>query len=243
MADERAPDPNLDQPTMSVADLAPQPGPDRAAPATESVAAEPVAQPDAESDSAANAEPEIDPEVLARRREALRHVRKLGDPVLRAKAVEVEHFDDELRRQVEWMGSLMEEAMGVGLAATQIGVLHRLLVYRVQREGPVVALVNPEIEWSGDEQEIVEEGCLSLPGVLVDVERSIHLRVRARDEQGDPVIVEASGLEARVIAHEVDHLDGVLILDRCSREQRRDAMRAMREAAAAAAAPSANGGE
>jgi peptide deformylase len=134
------------------------------------------------------------------------------------------------------MGVLMEDALGVGLAATQLGVLHRLLVYRVQHESPVIALVNPEIEWTGDEQEIMEEGCLSLPGVLVDVERSINLRVRARDEFGEPITIEASGLEARVIAHEVDHLDGVLILDRTTREQRKEAMRAMREAAAAAAA-------
>jgi peptide deformylase len=182
------------------------------------------------------APPEIDPEVLRRRRDALRHVRKLGDPVLRARAIEIDQFDGRLREQVEWMGVLMEDAMGVGLAATQLGVLHRLLVYRVQRDGPVTALVNPEIEWTGDELETMEEGCLSLPGVLVDVERSINLRVRARDEYGEPVLVEASGLEARVIAHEVDHLDGVLILDRTSREQRREAMRAMREAAAAAGA-------
>ena len=181
------------------------------------------------------APPEIDPEVLRRRREALRHVRKLGDPVLRSRAVEIDRFDDKLREQVEWMGVLMDEALGVGLAATQLGVLHRLLVYRVQRDGPVTALVNPEIEWTGDDLETMEEGCLSLPGVLVDVERSINLRVRARDEYGEPVLVEASGLEARVIAHEVDHLDGVLILDRTSREQRREAMRAIREAAAAAA--------
>jgi peptide deformylase len=180
--------------------------------------------------------PEIDPELLHRRREALRYVRKLGDPVLRAQALPVERFDDRLRDQVERMGVLMEDAMGVGLAATQLGLLQRLLVYRVQHESPVIALVNPEIEWSGEDKETMEEGCLSLPGVLVDVERSIHLRVSARDEFGDPVTVEASGLEARVIAHEVDHLDGVLILDRTSREQRREAMRAMREAAAAAEA-------
>ena len=184
--------------------------------------------------------PAVDPELVARRREALRHVRKLGDPVLRARAIEVDSFDDRLREEVARMGELMEDAMGVGLAATQLGVLHRLLVYRIQQESPVIALVNPEIEWSGDELETMEEGCLSLPGVLVDVERAIHLRVRARDEYGEAISVEASGLEARVIAHEVDHLDGVLILDRTSREQRREAMRAIREAAAAAAA--ADGG-
>jgi peptide deformylase len=203
------------------------------------MASEPTVEDDAPGEDAGEPPerpPEIDPEVLARRREALRHVRKLGDPVLRARAVEVDRFDDDLRREVERMGMLMEDAMGVGLAATQLGVLHRLLVYRVQRDGHVTALVNPEIEWTGDELETMEEGCLSLPGVLVDVERAINLRVRALDEFGEPLTVEASGLEARVIAHEVDHLDGVLILDRTSREQRREAMRAMREAAAAVAA-------
>jgi peptide deformylase len=130
------------------------------------------------------------------------------------------------------MGYLMDAAMGVGLAATQLGVLHRVLVYRVEQDSPVVALINPTVEWTGRDQETIEEGCLSLPGVAVDVERAIHLRVGARDEHGEPVTIEASGLEARVIAHEIDHLDGVLILDRTSREQRREAMRRMREAQA-----------
>jgi peptide deformylase len=128
----------------------------------------------------------------------------------------------------------MNDALGVGLAATQLGALHRLLVYRVQPESQVAALVNPEIEWAGEAQEVAEEGCLSLPEVLVDVERPLHVRVRGRDENGDEVVVEATGLEARVIQHEIDHLDGVLILDRTTREQRKDAMRALREAQAAA---------
>jgi peptide deformylase len=127
----------------------------------------------------------------------------------------------------------MGDALGVGLAATQLGVLHRLLVYRVQQDSPVSALVNPEIEWTGRDLETMEEGCLSLPGVLVDVERPVHVRVRALDEQGERILVEASGLEARVIQHEIDHLDGVLILDRTSRDQRKDAIRKLREAEAA----------
>ena len=114
------------------------------------------------------------------------------------------------------------------------GVLHRLLVYRVQQQSRVAALINPEIEWRGSEEEIAEEGCLSLPAVLVDVERPIHVRVRALNEDGEEIVVEASGLEARVIQHELDHLDGVLILDRTTREQRKEAMRALREAQQAA---------
>ena len=177
---------------------------------------------------------ELDPEVAARRAAALANVRKFGDPVLKTQARPVDRFDDALRSEVARMGQLMGDALGVGLAATQVGVLHRLLVYRVQQQAPVVALVNPEIEWSGKEAEEMEEGCLSLPGVLVDVNRPIHVRVSARDEHGQPVMIEASGLEARVIQHEIDHLDGVLILDRTTREQRKEAIRTLREAEQAA---------
>jgi len=134
------------------------------------------------------------------------------------------------------MGLVMSDALGIGLAATQVGVLHRVLVYRVQAESPIAALVNPRIEWSGDQLETMEEGCLSLPTVHVEVERALHVRVSAQDAAGDRLSIEASGLEARVIQHEVDHLDGVLILDRISRDRRKEAMRAMREAQRASAA-------
>ena len=127
------------------------------------------------------------------------------------------------------MGSLMNDALGIGLAATQVGMLRRLLVYRVEHDSPINALVNPVIEWSGKEKEIAEEGCLSLPGVMVEVERPVHVRVRAQDGEGEQIVVEASGLEARVIQHELDHLDGTLILDRTPRDQRKEAMRALRE--------------
>ena len=187
----------------------------------------------------AGAEPErrqadLDPETAARRDAALAQIRSFGDPVLRTKARPIERFDDALRQEVERMGLLMDDALGVGLAATQVGVVHRLLVYRVQQDGPLAALINPEVEWSGRDTEAMEEGCLSLPGVLVDVDRPIHVRVRALDEFGEPILIEASGLEARVIQHEIDHLDGVLILDRTSREERKEAMRTLREAQQAA---------
>jgi peptide deformylase len=180
--------------------------------------------------------PALDPAVRARRDAALAHVRKLGDPVLRTKALPVERFDDALRDEVRRMGILMEDALGIGLAAPQVGVSHRVLVYRVEPEAPVVALVNPQIDWSSRDEEISEEGCLSLPFVLVDVERPVAVRVRARDELGEDLVIEATGLEARVIQHELDHLDGILILDRTTREQRKAAMRAMREREQAAAA-------
>ena len=177
---------------------------------------------------------QLDPEVAARRTAALARVRKFGDPVLRTRARPVERIDEALRAEIARMGELMHDALGVGLAAPQLGVLHRLLVYRVQPQAPVSALINPEIEWRGREEEIAEEGCLSLPSVLVEVERPVHIRVRGVNEDGEEVVVEASGLEARVIQHEVDHLDGVLILDRTTRDQRKEAMRVLREAQAAA---------
>jgi peptide deformylase len=177
----------------------------------------------------------LDAETAARRAAALAHVRKFGDPVLKTRARPVERFDDALRSEVQRMGELMTDALGVGLAANQVGVLHRLLVYRTQQDSPVIALVNPEIDWAGKEEEIAEEGCLSLPAVLVDVERPVYVRVKGFDEYGEPVVIEASGLEARVIQHELDHLDGKLILDRTTREQRKEAIRALREAQSQAA--------
>ena len=174
--------------------------------------------------------PGLDPETAARRDAALQHVRVYGDPVLRTEARPVDRFDEGLRAEVARMGTLMNDALGIGLAATQVGVPHRVLVYRVEHESPVNALVNPEILWTSKASEVMEEGCLSLPSVHVDVERPIHLRVRACDEHGEEVLIEASGLEARVIQHEIDHLDGVLILDRTSRDQRKQAMRSLREA-------------
>ena len=127
----------------------------------------------------------LDPETRARRDAALRLVRKYGDPSLKSRALPVERFDDALVEEVRRMGQLMHDALGIGLAATQLGVMHRVLVYRVEPDAPVAALVNPVLEWSGTETEALEEGCLSLPGVLVDVERPIHVRVRALDEHGD----------------------------------------------------------
>jgi peptide deformylase len=171
-----------------------------------------------------------DPEVEARRRAALSLIRSLGDPVLKSRATAVDRFDDRLRGQVERMSALMADALGVGIAAPQLGISQRVLVYRVGEGAPLIALVNPEVEWWSDVAEEAEEGCLSIPGITVEVERPVHVRVRALDEEGEERLVEASGLEARVIQHEIDHLDGVLILDRTTRQQRKEAMRALREA-------------
>ncbi len=188
-----------------------------------------------EPEEGAPAVAELDPETRARRDAALRHVRKFGDPVLRTTALPVERFDAALASEIERMGELMHDALGIGLAATQLGVLHRVLVYRAYADDPITALVNPVIEWSSQETETAEEGCLSLPGVHVEVQRPAQVHVRALDATSKEVRVQAEGLEARVIQHEIDHLEGVLILDRISVERRREAMAAMREAMGEAA--------
>ena len=180
-------------------------------------------------DPEADEKPRLDPEVEARRVAALSFIRRYGDPVLKSRATPVDRFDDTLRNQVGRMAGIMKDAFGVGLAAPQLGISQRVFVYRVGQDAPVIALVNPEVEWTGDDNEQFDEGCLSIPGIELEVERPVHVRVRARDEQGDDRTVEASGLEARVIQHEIDHLDGVLILDRASREARKEAIRALRE--------------
>jgi peptide deformylase len=173
--------------------------------------------------------PALDPETRERRRRALALIRTFGDPSLRSKALPVTRFDDALVEELRRMGQLMDDAIGLGLAATQVGVMHRVLVYRVGADAPLVAVVNPAVEWVSDEFETAEEGCLSLPGVAVDVDRSVHARIRAQDEHGEPILIEASGLEARVLLHEMDHLDGVLIIDRIPKEERKEALRILRE--------------
>ena len=198
-------------------------------------AEQPEVDVEVEVEAEPGAPPPMDPAVRARRDAALRHVRKLGDPILKTKARPVERFDDELREEVARMAALMHDALGIGLAAPQVGISHRLLVYRVEPDSPTIALVNPQVAWSSRDEEISEEGCLSLPHVLVDVERPVAVLVDAQDEHGATILVEATGLEARVIQHEIDHLDGILILDRTTREQRKAAMRALREAEQAAA--------
>jgi peptide deformylase len=192
-------------------------------------------EPRADEESHEAGPPPLDPQTRARRDAALQHVRQYGDPVLKSRARRIERFDAYLLEEVKRMGHLMDDALGIGLAAPQVGVLQRLLVYRVEPDAPIAALVNPEIEWASKEKEPMEEGCLSLPGIHVEVDRPVHIRVTAQDEHGEGLLIEASGLEARVIQHELDHLDGVLILDRTSRDQRKEAMRALRERDSAAA--------
>jgi peptide deformylase len=164
-----------------------------------------------------------------RREAALAQVVKFGDPVLKSRASPVGELGAQLRSEVERMIAIMRDGMGVGLAATQLGILRRLLVFQAGRDAEPTALVNPEIEWASDELVIAEEGCLSLPRVSMDVERPLHATIGGLDVDGERVTIEASGLEARVLQHEIDHLDGVLILDRAPRDQRKGALRALRE--------------
>jgi len=174
-------------------------------------------------------EEELHQELLARREAALAHVVKFGDPVLKRKGSPVTVFGPDLRAEVERMIAIMQDGMGVGLAATQLGVLRRLLVFQAGPDSPPMGLVNPVVEWLSEELALAEEGCLSLPRVTMDVERPLHARVSGRDVEGEPIEIEASGLEARVLQHEIDHLDGILILDRTVRAQRKGALRALRE--------------
>jgi peptide deformylase len=172
---------------------------------------------------------ELDPQTRERRAAALAHVRTFGDPALKSLATKVTSFGPELEREAEQMVAIMRDALGVGLAATQLGIMHRLLVVQAGLDATPTAIVNPELEWLSDDLAIALEGCLSLPGITVEVERPLHARVRGRDVHGESLMVEASGLEARVLQHEIDHLNGVLILDRTEREQRKRALRALRE--------------
>jgi peptide deformylase len=172
---------------------------------------------------------QLESEMIERREAALAYVVKFGDPVLKSRASPVVKFGEDLRSEVDRMIAIMRDGMGVGLAATQLGTLRRLLVFQASHDAEPTALVNPEIEWSSDDQAIAEEGCLSLPQVSMDVERPLYVTVSGFDVDGDPVRIEAAGLEARVLQHEIDHLDGVLILDRTERDQRKGALRALRE--------------
>ena len=173
---------------------------------------------------------QLDAEREARRRAALAQIRQYPDPALRTRAGEVDEIDETVADLVERMTRLMQEARGVGLAAPQVGVLRRVLVYQTDDEEPVRALVNPHLVASSEEEETLDEGCLSLgaASVGVPVSRPATVTLEARTPEGEAVTVEADGLEARVIQHELDHLDGVLILDRTSQDERRGALAQLR---------------
>jgi peptide deformylase len=174
----------------------------------------------------------LDAQAEATRRLALAQIRQYPDPVLRLEAQEVEEFDADLAQLVARMSRLMHDAQGVGLAANQVGVLRRVVVLLAAADEEPSVLVNPTILDRSDEAEQDTEGCLSLQGVAVPVERAVRLRIEAQDAEGAPVELELEGLAARVAQHEVDHLDGILILDRTTPEGRREALAVLRQAAA-----------
>jgi peptide deformylase len=168
-----------------------------------------------------------DPEVEARRQLALAQIRQYGDPALRMQALEVVDFDDDLRRLVERMTNLMHDAQGVGLAGTQVGVLRRLFIFEPDDEGPK-AVVNPQIVERAEVEETDEEGCLSLQGVRVPVGRATTVTLEGQDPTGEPVRYELTAYGARIAQHELDHLDGVLIIDRTDDEHRKEALSTLR---------------
>ena len=154
-------------------------------------------------------------------------IRTFGDPVLKSRATSVKDFDESLERLSEDMMRIMREHDGVGLAANQIGRLKRIFVAAYEDEE--YAIVNPVIEGRSETTEKDIEGCLSIPGTRVEVERPLAVTVTGQDPSGTPVHIEAEGLLARIFQHEIDHLDGVLILDRTDRDSRKEAMREIRE--------------
>jgi peptide deformylase len=172
---------------------------------------------------------ELDAEAQARRRLALAQIRQYPDPALRLPGREVADFDEELMRLVERMKGLMADANGVGLAATQVGILRRVFVFQPE-EDVIVAVINPTVTPDGAERSVEEEGCLSMQGLLVPVERNVRVRLEGRDEHGETVSMDLEGLGARVAQHELDHLDGVLMIDRTSPVAKKEALAILRGA-------------
>jgi peptide deformylase len=174
-------------------------------------------------------EEQLDPEREARRRLALAQVRQYPDPVLRMRANEVENFDDDFRRLVGRMKDLMHDANGVGLAGTQVGTLQRVFVFQPEGEDePPQALVNPLLTATSEVTLTDTEGCLSMQGVTIPVERPVKVTIEGKDENGEDVRLELEERDARVVQHELDHLDGILILDRTTPEGRREALGILR---------------
>ena len=174
-------------------------------------------------------ERELDAQAHARRRLALAQIRQYPDAVLRMRAREVESFDDDLARLADKMKHLMHDARGVGLAATQVGVLQRLFIFHKEDDEQATAVVNPEIVERSSEMEVLDEGCLSLQGVLVPVERSLAVTLVGQDVTGAPLRLELEEMDARVVQHELDHLDGVLMIERTTDAARREALAILRQ--------------
>jgi peptide deformylase len=170
---------------------------------------------------------ELDPEREARRRIALAQIRQYPDAALKMKARPVEEFDAELKSLVGRMKLLMVDAAGIGLAATQVGVLRRVFVFQ-NEDDELLAVANPEIVERSEETEVADEGCLSIQRITVPVERALKVTIVGKDENGEDVRYELDGYAARCVQHETDHLDGVLMIDRTTPEARREALGLLR---------------
>ena len=192
------------------------------------MAAEGGVRPEDDDEVDEREEKRFDAEAQARRRVALAQIRQYPDAVLRMRARDVDRFDDDLQRLAEKMAQLMHDARGVGLAATQVGVLQRLFVFQVAEEDDVTTIVNPEITQRAEETEVADEGCLSLQGVLVPVERAVAVTIEGQDLEGKALRLELDEMDARVVQHELDHLDGVLMLERTDDGSRREALATLR---------------
>jgi peptide deformylase len=173
-------------------------------------------------------EDELDPEQDARRRMALAQIRQYPDAALRMQSREIAEIDDDVRRLAERMIGLMRDAHGIGLAGTQVGTLRRLFVFQNGDEEDARAIVNAKLTDRSKETTTADEGCLSLQGVLVPVERPVRVTLEGQDLDGNDVKLELDGLPARVVQHEIDHLDGVLIIDRTEPASRKQAMAVLR---------------
>jgi len=174
-------------------------------------------------------EKQLDAEAQARRRVALAQIRQYPDAALRMRARDVERFDDDLARLADRMAHLMHDARGVGLAATQVGILQRLFVFQPAEADAVTTIVNPEIIDRTTQTEVVDEGCLSLQGVLVPVERAVGVTIEGLNIRGEPLRLELAEIDARVAQHEIDHLNGVLMLERTDDDSRREALAILRK--------------
>jgi peptide deformylase len=194
------------------------------------MAAESEVRPEDEVDEECD-ERELDAQERARRRLALAQIRQYPDAVLRMRAREVDAFDDDLARLAERMTHLMHDARGVGLAATQVGVLQRLFVFQKDGDEEATPVVNPELVERSSDSGVLDEGCLSLQGVLVPVERSCHVTLAGQDLSGAPLRLKLTETDARVVQHELDHLDGVLMIERTDDESRREALAILRKSA------------
>ncbi|NHN55004.1 peptide deformylase [Calidifontibacter sp. DB0510] len=158
---------------------------------------------------------------------SVKPIRLFGDPVLRTVAEPVVDFDAELRTLVKDLADTMMHAPGAGLAAPQIGVPLRVFTYYV--DGELGHLINPDLTLS-QEQQVDDEGCLSIPGIYLPTPRALHVVARGFDQHGEPVVLEGTRRLARAVQHETDHLDGVLFVDRLDTATRRAAMKQIRNA-------------